>query len=299
MTAIAKDMPVTLTRRLLRRVEPTIRPWVEGLVRTAVAERMPRVNDGGQNDTLGLTLGAGTRLDRSVERARIDRLAAEVQAVTGERPGIALTQAYRTLMEVEARGYGRIAGSTYNILGKIVTPALLSPPPGPVLEIGTLYGLFSCALTRHLRRDGSLRHLTVVDPLVGVQEQNGRGIATDVSGSPVSQQIVELNFALAGLQTDDFRIVKGYSGDDVVRAEAGDRKYSIVVVDGDHSDQGVYEDLFWAETVVAPGGIVVMDDFGDKKWPGIEAGAKRYLTDGGAMELIGRVATSGYLRAAD
>jgi hypothetical protein len=69
-----------------------------------------------------------------------------------------------------------------------------------------------------------------------------------------------------------------------------------VIIDGDHYEDGVAADLRWVETVLAPGGIAVMDDFGDSTWPGVEKAVREYLADGGRMQLLGAASTSGYLR---
>jgi hypothetical protein len=53
-----------------------------------------------------------------------------------------------------------------------------------------------------------------------------------------------------------------------------------------------------AERVVAPGGIVVLDDFGDRNWPGVEQATRAHLAAAETrFELIGVVATSAFLRA--
>jgi hypothetical protein len=207
-----------------------------------------------------------------------------------------MQQAYRAILTAETVGLGRIAGSTYNIIGKLVVPPLLDPPAGPVLEIGTLFGLFAPALIRQFRRRGEFRHLSVIDPLEGTQIQPGMAPAGDPTGTPVTADVARLNLVQCGLGTDDFRIIQGLSTDSAARAEAGDRRYAVVVIDGDHSEAGVYEDLRWSEDLLLPGGVVVMDDFGDPRWPGVERATNRYRADGGRMELLGVAATSAYLR---
>jgi hypothetical protein len=69
-------------------------------------------------------------------------------------------------------------------------------------------------------------------------------------------------------------------------------------VDGDHSLDGVRADLEWVEQIVAPGGIVVLDDYGDKAWPGVQDALDKHLASGASrLNLLGRVSTSAYLRA--
>ncbi|SDS71909.1 Methyltransferase domain-containing protein [Friedmanniella luteola] len=256
--------------------------------------------DPGQRDrdfTAGLVLGAGRPDDRTLSAALVEDLRAEIRAVSGvEDVEVPLRRAYRALLDHESRGLGRIAGTTPNILGKLVVPTLLAPPPGPVLEIGTLFGLFSSALVRQLQAVGEFRTLTVVDPFAGTQVQDGRPGRRDRTGTPVSEEVARRNLTTLGLRAEEVRLVRGYSGDEEVRRQVAEQSYAVVVVDGDHAADGVYRDLRWVQDVVAPGGVVVLDDWGDPGWPGVEAAGRRYLADGGRLELVGVVATSAYLR---
>lgn len=288
-------------RRELRRQHDSWTGALAGLVAeevqrqlaTAALDRRP----GNAEFTLDVLLGAGSRYDRTLTPARWAALAEELTGLTGVAdPRLAMGLAYRTLLDQETRGLGRIAGGPYNIVGKLTAPVLLAPPEGPVLEIGTLFGLFSPALIKHFRRVGRFRSLTVIDPLAGNQLQPDHAFGTDPSGTPVNAVTAQHNFALGRLEPDEVRLVEGFSTDPDVQQRAADRAYAVVVVDGDHSEDGVYADLRWVETVVAPGGIVVVDDYGDVKWPGVERATQRYLADGGRLELLGRAATSAYLR---
>lgn len=249
--------------------------------------------------TTQLVLGEGRqRSTRTVTRTGWRKLAEEIKNVAGveESPDWRMRTALRTLLDHEARGLGRIAGSTYNILGKLTTPTFLDPPDGPILEIGTLYGLFSPALVKQFRQLGQFRQLTVIDPLVGHQVQTGRDAEPDFTGTPVTAQVARHNFSVGALGQEDVHLIEGYSTEPTVQAEISGREFAVVVVDGDHSEDGVYADLCWVETLVAPGGLVVMDDFGDPAWAGVERATRRYLADGGRLELLGQVATSAYLR---
>ena len=91
---------------------------------------------------------------------------------------------------------------------------------------------------------------------------------------------VRTNLGLVGRGRAAPRVQQGFSEDPEVRAKVSDRSYGVIIVDGDHSAAGVEADLEWAEKIAAPGGIVVLDDFGHAKWPGIkEAFEKHMATD--------------------
>ena len=246
--------------------------------------------------------------------ANFATLSNEIATLTGnpEASKRNVSCAFRVLVAFEAIGVGRVAGGTMNICGKLATIPILqgmsnsssndsssndSAPNEDILEIGTLYGLFAASLLRMVERAGRDPRLTVVDPLVGIQLQPGTTERPDASGTPVREQAVRTNLALAGAAGTATRVVRGYSADPVVRAEVSDREYGVIVVDGDHSRDGVAADLEWAEKIATRGGIVILDDYGDAKWPGVQAALDDHLRAGSRLELLGRVATSGYLRA--
>jgi predicted O-methyltransferase YrrM len=119
----------------------------------------------------------------------------------------------------------------------------------------------------------------------------------DASGTPVREAAVRTNLALAGAAGVRTRIQVGYSTDPKVQKAVSDRQYGAIIVDGDHSKEGVAADLVWVEKIVAPGGIVVLDDFGDQKWAGVQSALEEHLAAGSRLTLLGRAATSGFLRA--
>ncbi|HEY8984773.1 MAG TPA: class I SAM-dependent methyltransferase [Streptomyces sp.] len=243
--------------------------------------------------------GTGRGVSRMPGGEHLDKAIGELTVVTGDREGAerAVAQAFRLLIAVEALGVGRIAGGTMNIVGKLSAVPLLDPPNDDVLEIGTLYGMFSAALIRMLERAGRDPKLTIVDPLAGTQLQPGTTMGDDATGTPVRGAAVRTNLALAGAAGTAARIQQGFSEDPEVRALVSDRKYGVVIVDGDHSANGVAQDLEWVEEIIAPGGIVVLDDFGHPKWPGIKEAFDQHMAGETRLEFLGSVAHSGYLRA--
>jgi cephalosporin hydroxylase len=56
-------------------------------------------------------------------------------------------------------------------------------------------------------------------------------------------------------------------------------KYRIFSVDGGHTKETVVNDLRLAESVLTKGGIIIVDDFFDEKWPGVSEGTLSYLSN--------------------
>ncbi|MGW0910402.1 class I SAM-dependent methyltransferase [Streptomyces sp. NPDC002784] len=245
--------------------------------------------------------GTGRGASRLPSASHLNTTISELEQVTGaERQACERTaaQAFRLLIALEALGVGRIAGGTMNIVGKLSAVPLLDAPNDEILEIGTLYGMFGAALIRMSERAGRAPSLTIVDPLAGTQLQPGATMGHDASGTPVDLAAVRTNLSLAGAAGAAARIQPGFSEDPEVRSLVSDRSYGVVIVDGDHSAAGVAADLEWAEQIVAPGGIVVLDDFGHPKWPGIKEAFEKHMITDTRFRFLGQVAHSGYLRAA-
>ncbi|PAK22460.1 hypothetical protein CJD44_35235 [Streptomyces sp. alain-838] len=286
------------SRRLLRpvadlidqRIDRRVKREVRSAVREASAHRL-------SNELLLGSPGRG--LSRVVSDGPLKRLHAEVAALAGDRDAAVrnVATAYRLLVALESLGVGRVAGGTMNICGKLGTIPLLDPPNDEILEIGTLYGMFSTGLLRMMERDGRSPSLTIVDPFAGVQLQPGTTPRPDPTGTPVDEHAVRTNLALAGPAGTAARIRRGYSEDPGTRAAVSDRAYGVIVVDGDHSAEGVRQDLQWAEEIAAPGAVVVLDDFGDPNWPGVKEALDEHLKDDTRLTYLGKAAHSAFLRA--
>ncbi|WNI17949.1 class I SAM-dependent methyltransferase [Actinacidiphila sp. ITFR-21] len=240
--------------------------------------------------------------NRTPTRQEHEELVREIAAVSGKDARFArrdAAAAFRSVIALESLGLGRLAGTTANVCGKLAAIPLLDPPNGDVLEIGTLFGLFSAAMLRMMHRAGVEPRLTVVDPLAGSQLQPGTASGAEPTGTPVRLDVVRANLALGGTAGELARVHQGLSGDPAVREAVSDRKYGVIVVDGDHTAAGVAADLEWAELIAAPGGIVVLDDYGDPGWAGVQEAADEHLAGPTRFEMLGRVATSAFLRARD
>ncbi|MFE9055086.1 class I SAM-dependent methyltransferase [Streptomyces mutabilis] len=279
-----------IDQRIDRRVDRRVEREVRSAVREASAHRL-------SNELLLGSPGRG--LSRVVADGPLKRLHAEVAALAGDRDAAVrnVATAYRLLVALESLGVGRVAGGTMNICGKLGTIPLLDPPNDEILEIGTLYGMFSTGLLRMMERDGRSPSLTIVDPFAGVQLQPGTDPRPDPTGTPVDEHAVRTNLALAGPAGTAARIRRGYSEDPGTRAAVSDRAYGVIVVDGDHSAEGVRQDLQWAEEIAAPGAVVVLDDFGDPSWPGVKEALDEHLKGDTRFTYLGKAAHSAFLRA--
>nr|WP_224227737.1 MULTISPECIES: class I SAM-dependent methyltransferase [Streptomyces] len=189
----------SVSRRLLRPVADLIDQRIERQVRSALKRTTGAAAGGGDTERLTrevdrlrhrllsfeLLVGPhGRRNSRILAGAPLERLYGEVAALADDRDAAErnVAAAYRLLVALESLGVGRIAGDTMNICGKLATVPLLDPPNDDILEIGTLYGMFSAGLLRMMERDGRSPDLTIVDPFAGIQLQPGTGEAATRPG---------------------------------------------------------------------------------------------------------------------
>jgi hypothetical protein len=87
---------------------------------------------------------------------------------------------------------------------------------------------------------------------------------------------------------DQLTFLRHYSTDiapqDLLRqGSAGIRFFSL---DGDHTENVVYSDLALAEAVLAPGGVVAMDDILDQFCPGVMIAYTRYMLDHPDSQMV-------------
>lgn len=138
-------------------------------------------------------------------------------------------------------------------------------PPGPVCEIGVWEG----------------RYLSLLS-FVSATPQPVLGIDPLVHGGDRQAQRARLrhNICQYARRPDLVTILERYSRE--VSAEtilsALGSPCQFVSVDGDHSAEGALNDLHLAEAIVAPGGIVAVDDVPNMACPGVTEAVVRYGT---------------------
>jgi hypothetical protein len=145
---------------------------------------------------------------------------------------------------------------------------------GAVAEIGVHHGRLFIGL--HLLQRGS--GTSVAIDLFGDQELN-----IDNSGHGNLEKFTE-NVAMWS-SMDGIVLHEGDStklAADVLLEKAGGpiRFFS---VDGGHTEEIVYSDMWLAEETLADGGIVIADDVFNQQWPGVAVGTLKYLDDGAKL----------------
>jgi predicted O-methyltransferase YrrM len=188
------------------------------------------------------------------------------------------------ICRAEDRCEGRLATTVQAAV--IRSLALMSLGSGDVqiLEIGTLFGIGVGALYRTGTRAGQRVRLTILDPLGGYYDA---GIRDSTTGVPVTPDVLWKNLRAMSVPESDVRLIIGKSGDDEVLAEASDRRYDYVLIDGDHTLGGVAADFLRYGGLVRPGGLLIFDDYDTTDWPQVKQFVDRHVRADRRWECLG------------
>jgi len=141
---------------------------------------------------------------------------------------------------------------------------------GNVVEVGVFHGKFFIALSLLLRTNEKSLAIDVFDDQI-----------YNIDGAGVG----DFNIFLENLRIKlgDIRDVKILKTDSLqidhnrLLAEFDQRRVRIFSIDGCHTAQHTENDLLLAANVIAPGGVIILDDYGNPNWPGVEIGLQQFL----------------------
>ena len=191
----------------------------------------------------------------------------------------------RKVITIEALSIGRLATSVDALIVRIMAAmrASVGRQTPRFLEIGTLFGLGS-ALLHEVPAFGYGRpHVTVIDPFDGYY---GEGIPDVQTGLSVSRNAVEINSERLGIPKDRLKIISGFSAQPEVmdQIESG---LDLLVIDGDHSYEGVSNDFELYLPKVRIGGLIVVDDYQVANWPDVTKFADEIRATNTSVEFVG------------
>ena len=169
------------------------------------------------------------------------------------------------MLYLEAVCNGRIATSTSDGIVRVLAARSVKHREVHVLEIGTLFGLGALFVGDATRPFVERVALTVLDPFDGYYG----GAADPPTGLAVTRSVVESNFARLAWPRDDLRVLEGYSTDDLILAKASEARYDVLILDGDHSYDGIRSDFERYASLVSTDGVLVVDDYGTADWPDV------------------------------
>ena len=148
-----------------------------------------------------------------------------------------------------------------------------------VCEIGSMLGMSSFVMAHNCRS------ITCIDtwgesPYDHIKDERTRRVNTAID-EQIRKSLHDKPYTIFLNNMSDVSIgdrVRSFVGasSDVAR-ELQDGEFDFLLVDGDHSYMGVLNDLLSYREKVRPQGIIVLHDYGNPEWPGVEDAAHEFL----------------------
>lgn len=149
---------------------------------------------------------------------------------------------------------------------------------GHVAEIGVASGSFFIPLALCCRPGERALAIDVFDDLSSNWNPHGGVSSLEDLKSTVSAIADGLDSHIRYLSGDSFFLAP----DDLV-STVGGGKFRLFSIDGAHSSHHTINDLRIADSVIAPGGIVLLDDIKNWGWPGVIEAFARYMMQPGRL----------------
>ncbi|MEQ8934205.1 MAG: FkbM family methyltransferase, partial [Amphiplicatus sp.] len=208
------------------------------------------------------------RFNRRLNQDHIDTLMANwSEALPFKLTRHALGYLADRACHIEASMQGRLATTIEDILLRSLAALGAKGRDIEVMEIGTLFGIGAGIMYDALAPHFDSVRMTLLDPLDGYYESKRLDILT---GQPVTESILRSNLDRVSLNGDRLRLIKHLSTDSEALVLASERRYDVIVIDGDHTYDGVKADFDLYAPLVKPEGLIIFDDYGSEHWPDVQ-----------------------------
>jgi FkbM family methyltransferase len=187
------------------------------------------------------------------------------------------------ICQLETNSRGRLATSIENAVLRVLVVAAVNRKNIRVLEIGTLFGIGLSAIYDFVHSRCDSLHLTAIDPLDGYYEKNTRDVVTDEN---IDEENFYANMELANIPRNNITLIKALSTDDKAIEMAGKSVYDVLIIDGDHTLNGVTDDYSNYLPFVRKGGFIFFDDYGAEKWPDVKTFVDKCIRENNQVEFV-------------
>lgn len=202
----------------------------------------------------------------------------------------------RKLQVIEGLCEGRLAGSVDDAVARTLAARTWTGQEVRVLEIGVLFGVGAIFMHQTLQPFFERVQLTLLDPFDGYY---GPSHLDPLTGQRVTRSMVERNLRRCSIPAEDCAIIDKFSTDPVaLQAAKAQGPFAVVIIDGDHSREGVQADYELYADLVAPGGILIVDDYGSKDWPAVTAYTREVIEEDARFKRISVLGKTAVFRRA-
>lgn len=212
-----------------------------------------------------------------------------------KRPGLKATYIdylATKAIQLERNCAGRLATTVQDAVVRQLVAECVPGNTLHILEIGALYGVSLAILYNHAITRFENVQVVCLDPFDGYY-----GAAVDaVLNSPVNDLTFRRNMLLASVPMEDYSLIKHYSTDQVALAAAGKLSINLLVIDGDHSYEGVKFDFENYFPLLQPGAYIIFDDYNAKEWPGVQKFIDEDLGKTPDLEYLGAISRTAVAR---
>jgi cephalosporin hydroxylase len=198
------------------------------------------------------------------------------------------------VIQIERNCVGRLATTVQDAIARQLVTECVSGERIGILEIGALYGISLAILYNHAITRCAKAQVVCLDPFDGYY-----GKALDaVLNQPVNDLTFVRNMRLANVPEQDYGLIKYYSTDPAALAAAKDMTINLLIIDGDHSYEGVKYDFDTYFPLLQPDGYVIFDDYNAKEWPGVQQFVDQDLRKTPDLEYLGAISRTAVGRKA-
>lgn len=186
--------------------------------------------------------------------------------------------------QLEGRLRGRLAAPTAAMVLRALV-VMSAPDPTRILEIGTLYGHSAAYLHEMVKPRKSGFHQTIIDPFFGYYGEDNPDLFTPI---PVIEEVFRENMRRVGATDADVEVVVGLAEDTSIQNRLHDRRFEVLVIDGDHSFEGVKRDFENYADHIVSGGLVIIDDYRGPSWPEVTRYVDEIVFTDKRFEVVSR-----------
>jgi len=192
--------------------------------------------------------------------------------------------AHRICM-LESNMHGRLATTIEDAVLRTLVASSIKSDKLRVLEIGTLFGIGLIMVYEYAKQRFDNVHITALDPLEGYYSKNVRDIITDEA---INEGNLRHNLEVAGVDEADFSLIKALStSKKAIKSARQKGEYDVLIIDGDHSYNGVKADFTLYLPFVSTGGYIIFDDYSAPDWPGVQKFVDESVHDHPDVAFIG------------
>ncbi len=169
-------------------------------------------------------------------------------------------------IHIEKNCVGRLATTVEDAVARQLILECVPNQKICILEIGALYGVNLSILYNHMVTRSKKVKVVCLDPFDGFYSK-----ATDpVLNNPVNKSTFVRNMQISNVPKNDYQIIKQYSTSPKAIETVKQNTINCIIIDGDHSYDGVKFDFENYFPLLEVGGYVIFDDYNAKEWPGVQ-----------------------------